>query len=144
MKFTSRFKKIFYLFFSSLFLTGSVWWYFDRFVRVRGQFGEDHHPIQEILIRVHGTIAYFTLLIIGYLIHSHVRPGLLSTKKRSLKTGWILIVTTTVLILSSAMDLFGPEGGLHSALTQMHRYLGVGFPLILAVHLVDRKMGANP
>jgi hypothetical protein len=112
----------------------------DKFVRVQGAFGEDHHPAQEYLIRIHGTIAYFTLLIIGYLIHSHVRPGLKHKKKRSRKTGWVLMIATAVLILSSAMDLFGPEGVAHSTLVQIHRYLGLFFPLFIAAHLIDRKL----
>ena len=143
MKFTRRFKVFFYLFFTALFITGSVWWYLEKFVRVQGAFGEDHHPLQNILIRIHGTIAYFTLLIIGYLIHSHIKPGLKSKKKRSLKTGWIMIIATTVLILTSAMDLFGPEASIRDILIQTHRYLGLFFPLILAVHLIDRRRTAK-
>ena len=124
-------------------MTGTAWWYLDKFVRVKGVFGEDHHPAQEILIRIHGSVAYFTLLVIGYLIHSHIRPGLKHKKKRSLKTGWILIIATGLLILSSAMDLFGPEGVLHSTLVQIHRFLGLVFPAILAIHLIDRALTAS-
>ncbi len=142
MKFTSRFKKIFYLFFTTLFVTGTVWWYLDKFVRVKGAFGEDHHPAQEILIRIHGTVAYFTLLIIGYLIHSHIRPGLKHKKKRSFVTGWVMIIATAILILSSVFDLFGPEGMIHETLVQIHRYVGLFFPAILAIHLIDRRLTA--
>ncbi len=139
MKLTRNFKSIFYLFFTSLYLTGVSWWCFEKFVHVKGAFGEDHHPYQQLILRIHGAIAYFTLLVVGYLIHSHIRPGLKSRKKRSLKTGWMMIIVTGSLIASSAMDLFGPEGLTHDFLVGLHWYLGLAFPLFLGTHLFKIK-----
>ena len=138
MKFSRVFKRIFYLFFTSLFFTGATWWAFEKWVRIKGPLGEDHHPLQQLLLRVHGVIAYGVLLIIGYLIHAHIRPGLKNPKKYKLKTGWMMMIATSLLIFSSVMDLFGPEGVFHDVLVQVHWYLGLGFPVLLFVHLKAR------
>ena len=139
MKFRSDFKKIFYVFFTALFLTGSVWWAMEKWVRVQTSLGADHHPLQGILLRLHGVIAYFILILLGYLVHSHIRPGLKAKTKKSFVSGWIMNVMTGLLVLTSATDLFGPEGGVREFLVTCHRFLGLGFPLILFIHLINRK-----
>jgi hypothetical protein len=143
MKFTKTFKKIFYFVFTLLFLSGAAWLFLEKFVRVPGAFGEDHHPAQEVLIRIHGAIAYAALIVIGYLTHSHVRPGLKSKKQRGIKTGWMLIVATSLLIVSSAMDLFGPETFVREWLATSHRYVGLFFPLLVVGHVLKDRFAQN-
>ena len=139
MKFKADFKRFFYGFFVLLFLSGGTWWAMEKWLRVQTALGEDHHPWQGILIRMHGTLAYFFMLMLGYLVHSHVRPGLNAKKKRSMRTGWMMIAITALLILTSAMDMFGPEGEVREFLVTCHRFLGLSFPIVLIIHLVNRK-----
>ena len=143
MKLTPYFKKIFLISFVFLFLTGAVWWYLDVWVRVQGPLGEDHHPVQNVLSRTHGVIAYFFLLLLGYLLHAHVRPGLKSKKKRNLKNGWFMIVLVSMLVISSVMDLFGPENKVREVLALLHRYGGAVFPLYLLIHIWNGKRKIN-
>ena len=141
MKIKGMTRPLFYLFFGLLFLTGTSWWAFEKWVRVQTALGEDHHPAQILLFRVHGFAAYLFLLLLGYLLHSHVRPGLLNKQKKSYKSGIGMILVIALLILTSSTDLFGPEGGVREFLVSAHRYLGLSFPLFLAMHLLAKKIG---
>jgi hypothetical protein len=108
---------------------------------VQTALGEDHHPAQTMLFRIHGVVAYGFLLILGYLIHAHVRPALLNKQKKSYKRGWGMITVVGILILTSATDLFAPEGSVREFLVSCHRYFGLSFPLFLAAHLLAKRWG---
>jgi hypothetical protein len=136
MKFSRTFKKFFFSILGLLFLTGSVWWYLEVWVRVKGEFGEDHHPAQNILIRSHGVLAMAFLMILGYLIHAHIRPGLKQTKQRP--SGYVMLGVISFLVLSAAMGLFGPENSVREGMMLVHRYLGAGIPLFLGIHLLKK------
>jgi hypothetical protein len=141
MKIKGRVKPFFYIFFTTLYLTGCSWWIFDKFIRIHTELGEDHHPAQMVIFRIHGVVAYLFLLLFGYLIHAHVRPGLLNKQKKCFKSGWGMILATSLMIVTSATDLFGPESPVRDFLISSHRYLGVGFPLFLGAHLLAKKWG---
>jgi hypothetical protein len=141
MKLKGRIKPIFYAFFATLYVTGSTWWFLDKFVRVHTDLGEDHHPAQVTIFRIHGFTAYLFLILFGYLVHSHVRPGLMNKQKKSFKSGWGMIIATSLMILTSSTDLFAAEGAVRDFLVSSHRYLGVGFPVFLIAHLMAKKMG---
>ena len=141
MKLKGKIKLACYLFFTFLFLTGSIWWLLDKFVRVRSEIGEDHHPAQIVLFRAHGFSAYLFLIFFGVLIHSHVRPGLNSRQRKSYKSGMGLLIAIGLLILTSSFNLFAPDGALRELFVSFHRYLGVAFPVFLALHLGAKKWG---
>ena len=139
MKFKTDLKRIFYAFFILLFVSGSVWWAMEKWLRIHTALGEDHHPAQGIILRLHGLFSYFFLTLFGYVIHSHIRPGLHAKKRKSYGTGMLFTGVTTVLILTSAMDLYGPDGGVREFLVASHRFIGLSFPLILFIHLFNRR-----
>jgi hypothetical protein len=141
MKIKGSVRPLFYTFFSVLYLTGGSFWIFDKFIRITTPLGEDHHPAQAIIFRIHGVVAYLFLILFGYLIHSHIRPGLLNKQKKSFKSGWGMIVATSLLIVTSATNLFGPDSSIRDFLVSSHRYLGVAFPLFLGAHLLAKKWG---
>jgi hypothetical protein len=141
MKLKGRLKSLFYAFFATLFVSGSTWWFLDKFVRVHTDLGEDHHPWQATIFRIHGFAAYFFIILFGYLIHSHVRPGLLNKQKKSFKSGMGMLVAVCLLILTSSTDLFAAEGSVRDFLISSHRYLGLGFPIFLAFHLGAKRLG---
>lgn len=139
MKFKRDLKRVFYALFFFLFFSGTVWWAMEKWLRVHTALGEDHHPAQGIILRLHGLFSYFFITLFGYVIHSHIRPGLAAKKRKSYGTGMLFLVITVVLILSSAMDLYGPEGEVREFIIASHRFTGLAIPLILFAHLFNRR-----
>lgn len=140
MKLRKKTRNIFYAIFYALFATGVLAWFFDRWVRVRGAFGEEHHPLQSWISRAHAVAAYGILVIFGYLLHSHVRPGLKAGK--SVRTGVSMITALVVLALTSLPILYAADGAVRNGSTWIHTYLGLSIPLILILHLSMRGEGA--
>ena len=134
MRFTSSVRWFFYSILSLMFVSGTTWWWFENFVRVQTALGEDHHPFQNNFIRIHGSLAFFFLILLGYLIHSHLRPGL--NQKRSRYSGFVVVAWVSVLVLTAIYQLYGPEGSVRDFLTGAHRWVGVMLPLILITHVI--------
>ena len=136
MKLRKRTKRAFYVIFWTVFGTGAVDWIFDRWVRVQGPFGPEHHPLQPWLSRVHTASAYVILITFGYLLHSHVRPGLKG--KYGKVSGIAMIGFLSILAASSLPILYASDGIIRDSSTAVHTYMGLSIPLLLGVHLFKR------
>jgi hypothetical protein len=136
MKIPFRFKALFHSISACTYLFGTVWWVYDRFVRVPGILGAEHHPAQHWWIRFHSFFAYALLVSFGYLIKLHIEPGLRGTKRK--KSGWLLIGTFAALSLSAFPVLYATDGWLRDASSFVHTYLGLLCPLFLIIHLRAR------
>lgn len=133
MKIRKRTKRILYGTLLSLFLTGACVFVLSRWVRVQGAFGEEHHPAQPWVIRAHTLFAYGALISLGYLGHSHIRPGLKG--ERGKPTGVGIITIFGVLALTSLVVLYASEGGIRDWGVGIHTWLGLVSPLLLFLHI---------
>jgi hypothetical protein len=136
LKLRARTRRGFYFIFWTLFATGSAIWFFDRWVRVPGAFGEEHSSAQPWIARAHTLSAYGMMVVFGYLLHSHVRPGLKG--KRSKPSGISMISVFAILAASSLPVLYAGEGATRNVSSWLHIYLGLSIPLFLAAHLYGR------
>jgi len=137
LKLRKRTKRYFLLFFWAVVGTGTLDWIFDKWVRVQGAFGPEHHPLQPWISRAHTASAYLILISFGYLLHSHVRPGLKGKRK---KVSGIAIVTfLSILAASSLPILYAADGMIRDTSTAVHTYMGLSIPLLLGIHLWWRK-----
>ena len=133
MRFSSTLRWIFYVTLTLMFISGVSWWYFENFVHIQTALGEDHHPLQALFLKIHGSLSYGLMLILGYLVSSHIVPGL--RQKRSRYSGFTLMAWLSVLILTAIYQLYGPEGGVRDFLTGTHRWVGLLIPVAILSHL---------
>lgn len=97
--------------------------------------GENEHfiTLRQWFIKSHGGFAMIALLLLGYLIPTHIQTGI--ARKINEKTGWILIATCITLIISG----YGLYYFSHDTLRQwnqwIHNLSGGFFPLILIWHI---------
>jgi hypothetical protein len=136
MKLRKTFKWILFTILTTAFASGTAWYIFEKWVRVQGTLGLDHHPAQEILLRIHGIVAYGTLLCLGYLLHSHVQPGLKGKRKK--RTGITMISIFSFLILTALIQLYGPDSAFRDNSGLLHFYAGLSLPIFLGIHLFRR------
>jgi hypothetical protein len=137
MKLHGGFKRIFWLVLGSSFCTGASFFVFDQWVRVPGILGPEHSPFQKWIIRAHVTSDYLLLLSLGYLIRVHIQPGLKGRRHR--RTGLGVMTALGVMMASSLPILYAADGDLRSSSIWIHTYLGLSIPLILGLHLWQKR-----
>ncbi len=133
MKLPKRFKWTLYSVLSLAFISGGLWFAFERWVRVAGPLGPDHHPAQEWFLRVHGAVAYATLLSLGYMIRIHVQPGLKG--KRARTSGVPMIFYFGALILTALIQLYWTDSPFRDGSAWVHSYMGLALPVFLITHI---------
>lgn len=115
-----------------LLATGLGWLALDRWVRIEGEFGPEHHPAEHLLLILHGVAAYALLVVAGALIPVHVKVGWSTRRNR----GSGLAVASALVVLSlTALGLYYLSAeGLRGAASLAHWLVGIVALPLLAVH----------
>ena len=92
-----------YISFGLLLATGILWLVFDRWVRVAGEFGPEHHPAEHLMLIAHAIGAYAFLVVVGAMIPVHIPLGW--HQRRNLASG-ITFVTICALLGVTALGLY--------------------------------------
>lgn len=132
MQLDPRFRAALYAVVTVLFATGAGWFVEDR---LPTRFSAA--PWQEMsasLLMLHGGAAMLFLLLLGALFALHVRGAWRSQRNRP--TGVIMLACNALLIVTAfGLYYFGSES-LRRWTSDLHIAVGLGFPLLLAVHVV--------
>lgn len=131
-----------YLTFGVLFATGVAWLVLDRWVRIEGEFGPEHHPAEHVMLIVHGIAAYALLLVAGALIPVHIKLGW--SIRRNLKSG--IAVGTALLALSlTGLGLYYLSAeGVRGSASLGHWLVGIAALPILVIHVFRGRSGTTP
>lgn len=122
--------------------SGVAWLIFDKWVRVAGDFGPEHHPAQHLLIIAHGVAAYFFILIAGALIPLHVKSGW--AMSRNLKSGLALASALAITALTAlALYYLGGETA-RSWSSIVHWVIGIAASILLVVHAMCGLKSIRP
>lgn len=131
VRLTLRLKVLFYSIFGLLFGSGTLWWLsHDLFP---DQLDPFNRWCSMPLIQIHGAMAMAALVILGWMIPSHIQGGWHGHRNRT----WGIILSAACLILvvtGYGLYYFGPDW-LRIPTEWVHIGVGVGFPLILAIHV---------
>jgi hypothetical protein len=131
-----------YLLFGALLISGLGWLVLDKWVRVAGEFGPEHHPAQHQLIIVHGIVAYLFLLSAGALIPVHVKGGWAIGRNRVTGIALASVLGITALTALALYYVGGEEARSLSSL--LHWVIGLlAFPA-LAIHIIRGLALATP
>ena len=115
-------------------LTGTTWFVLHQWVRIEGDFGEEHSAWEPVLIRVHGASAMLMMVFYGYLLASHVPTGLRSKRNRVL--GLALVFSIGFLIFTAyGLYYLGGEQ-FRNVVSWAHASVGFALPFVLALHVV--------
>ncbi len=131
-----------YVGFGMLLLTGLAWLGFDRWIRIAGEFGPEHHPGQHLLLVVHGAAAYAFLIVVGALVPVHVKVGWSTARNRL--TG-LAIASLLGFLALTALGLYyigGDVGREWSSLA--HWIAGIVAAPALIIHVLRGLRGTTP
>jgi hypothetical protein len=121
-----------YLSFGLLLLTGIAWLVFDTWVRVKGDFGPQHHPAEHLVLIAHAIGAYAFLIILGAMIPVHIPLGW--HQRRNLVSG-ITLVTVCGLLGLTALGLYYVGEDLMRSWTSLtHWVVGLAALPALLIH----------
>jgi len=124
-------------------LSGIIWVYLHHFVRVEGEFGLLHHPVEPLLLKVHGISAALMLIGFGSVLPGHIpRAWALN---RNIATGIIFFTVMTVLSLSGYFLYYLSDESIRDFTSILHWVLGLAFPVLAGIHIwrgyVSRRTG---
>ena len=114
-------------------LSGALWLYFHYFVRIEGEFGPMHHPIEHFLISTHGITAALMMIGLGSVIPGHIVRAW--TMRRNLWTGIFMLLTMAVLSVSGYFLYYLCAEGIRDVSAIVHWVVGLAIPVVAWVHI---------
>lgn len=130
-----------YFGFGLLLATGIAWLLLDKFVRIAGEFGPEHHPAEHAALILHGAVAYGFLIVGGAMIPVHITLGW--NTKRNRKTG-IVFVATLLFLAATALGLYYVgEDALRARLSLIHWSAGLFALPVLVLHALRGRNRAR-
>ena len=126
-----------YLTVGLLTLTGLAWLLLDNFGKVEGEFGPEQNPALPWLLLGHGVLAYIFLVVAAMLLPVHVRLGWNAARNR--KSGLTLLIAGAFLALTALVLYYASTEGFRGLSSMLHWVVGIGFPLLLIVHVIRGK-----
>lgn len=122
-----------YLVVAELLLTGALWLVLHYFLRPVGEFGESVHPLEPLAMKLHGGGAMIALFFLGSLMNNHMRRAIKAGD--NLKTGWSLIVSLLVLIVSGYGLYYLAGESDRPVWSTLHWVLGLALPVVFVLHI---------
>jgi hypothetical protein len=123
-------------------LTGLAWLYLDRFGKVQSLFGPEQNPALPWLLSAHGVLAYAFLIIAAMLVPVHMRLGWNALRNRW--SGLVLVATGLFLAVTGLLLYYTSAEELRAASSSVHWIVGIGLPLVLAIHVIRGKRSQPP
>ncbi len=114
-------------------LTGTAWFILHRWVRIEGEFGEEHSSWEPLLMKIHGGSAMIMMIYYGYLLASHVPVGLRSRRNRAL--GLTLAYALGFQIITAYFLYYIGGDQFRSVVSWAHISVGFSLPFVLALHI---------
>lgn len=131
------YRRFFYGFLALSLCSGVLFFIFNQWVEIEGEFGPQKHPLQAVFIRVHGAAAFFMLMSFGALLAAHIPYGWKSTRSR--KSGIFIGALAFLQILLGYLLYYLANESIRQYTSYVHILFGLVMPLALYLHLRQRK-----
>ncbi len=127
------FKKFFYTLLACSWVTGLVFFVLNTWVRVAGDFGPEKHPVQFIVLVIHGFSAFVMLMLLGALFSNHVPIAWRSRRLR--KVGVALVSFAGTQILTAFLLYYVANEAIREWAMYIHLFTGLLLPFMLYLHI---------
>ncbi len=126
-----RLRTAFHAVFLILFLSGVGWWLATEFPAAEGETGS--FRIAPWLLKIHGAAAMVALVVLGMLYPNHSARGWRLHRNRAWGGG--LVAACVLLAATGYLLYYSGDESLREISSALHRWLGLGLPLIVLVHI---------
>ncbi len=128
------------------FATGVSWFVLNRWFGVVDEFDIPHkHPLQPLLIKIHGASAMLVLVAFGYILATHVHAAWRTHRQR--KSGLPLVAVFVLMAMSGWCLYYLGDETWRERVAWLHLGGGLSMPVILLTHIFlghrSRKTAAH-
>ncbi len=134
LHFPRLWKAALYLLLATSWASGVAWFSLHRWIRVEGEFGEEHSAWEPLLLKIHGASAMLVMVYFGYVLATHVSVGLRARRNRGL--GLALMYALAFMIVTSYGLYYIGNESLRSIVSWAHLATGFLLPLVLMLHVL--------
>lgn len=139
MRLNRRFRWVLYATIFVLFATGVAWLVVDRLKHAPP--AEAWSRTSAIVLMLHGGAAMLMLVLFGSLLPIHVRVAWRRRQNRS--TGTVMLVSNAILIVTAFGLYYSGSEMLRGWVSDLHIGIGLGLPVLLALHVVRGRRGRH-
>jgi hypothetical protein len=118
-------------------LTGMLWLVYKYFLRIEGEFGPEHNPLEALWQKLHGGFGYYAAFAFGLLWSVHVVRGWNANWRRW--SGGTLFGTTTFLTISGVALYYVSGDAWRDGIGIAHWAAGVTALAAFLVHWLSRS-----
>lgn len=133
IRFAPSHKKILYVVFTLLWLSGALWLAFHYFMRVEGDFGMRPHPAEIWWLRMHGLMVFAVLFALGTVLPVHAKRAWQLKKNRP--SGVFMKTLFLWLALSGYALYYFASDYNENWLPVLHWGAGISVPVVIVMHI---------
>ena len=124
------------------FATGSTYFVLNRWFAITDEFDiVQKHPLQPVLLKIHGASAMIAMIGFGYILATHVHAAWRTHRRRT--SGLPLIGCFVLLVISGYGLYYLGDETWRARIAWVHLGAGLALPLTLIAHLLSRKTTAQ-
>lgn len=117
---------------AALWATGAAWLLFHYFGRSEGEFGIVTHPLESVMLQLHGFVLIPALMSLGGIVFGHVEKGWNYRKNK--KSGITMLAAFALLIGTGYILYYTGSDALRAASSLAHWITGLVAPAVLVKH----------
>ena len=114
-------------------VSGMLWLWFHYFVRIKGEFGPQIHPLEPWWLRVHGIAAAAFMIGFGSVLPGHVRRAWSTSRNRV--TGTVFFAAMLAMTVTGYLLYYVGAEVVRNNMAIVHWGVGLGFPLLTGWHV---------
>lgn len=117
---------------SALWVTGAAWLLFHYFGRSEGEFGIVTHPLESVMLQVHGFMLIPALLSLGGIVFGHIGSGWRYQKNKI--SGLSMLALFTLLAGTGYVLYYTGSDAIRHASSLAHWIAGLAAPAFFVKH----------
>ena len=120
----------------AMWISGVIWLVLHNFARTEGKFGIVSHPLEPVMLQVHGFILIPALLSLGGIVFGHIGSGWRYKKNKI--SGLLMLSSFAILIGTGYVLYYTGSDLIRQASSLAHWIIGLAAPALFVKHAVIR------
>lgn len=127
---------------AGLWASGALWLLLHHFARTQGPFGETIHPLEPVMLQLHGFFLIPALMAFGGIMFGHV--GAVWRFRKNRGSGFVMLAAFALLAATGYALYYAGGDALRQAASLTHWICGLAAPAALLRHAFLRGARARP
>jgi hypothetical protein len=113
--------------------SGLAWLGLHYFGRGSGEFGDAMHPMEPLMIKIHGAAAMIALLLYGSLLTDHAVKAW--RMRRNLGLGSMMVTVLMILVVTGWLLYYGSDEATRPTVSAIHWVIGLIIAAVMPLHI---------